>query len=145
MIPIIILPDDIFTLNTRPTPPPRTHTNTRTPNVTFWRIWNVKFDFHIVLMWKLISDLIDRCRFEASYFYTTMLPLASCKQECIHDKTILISCCHPNSGRHMMMSSNGNIFRVTGHLCGEFTGRRWIPRTKASDAELWCFLRSAPE
>ena len=37
------------------------------------------------------------------------------------------------------------IFRVTGHLCGEFTGHRWIPRTKASDAELWCFLWSAPE
>ena len=27
----------------------------------------------------------------------------------------------------MMTSSNGNIFRVTGHLCGEFTGHRWIP------------------
>ena len=26
-----------------------------------------------------------------------------------------------------MTSSNGNIFRVTGHLCGEFTGPRWIP------------------
>ena len=24
-------------------------------------------------------------------------------------------------------------------------GLRWIPRTKASDAELWCFLWSAPE
>ena len=44
----------------------------------------------------------------------------------------------------MMTSSNGNIFRVTGPLCGEFTGPRWIPRTKASDAELWCFLWSAP-
>ena len=40
----------------------------------------------------------------------------------------------------MMTSSNGNILRVTGHLCGEFTGPRWIPRTKASDAALWCFL-----
>ena len=29
---------------------------------------------------------------------------------------------------HMMTSSNGNIFRVTGHLCREFTGNRWIPR-----------------
>ena len=29
----------------------------------------------------------------------------------------------------MMTSSNGNIFRVTGHLCGEFTGHRWIPHT----------------
>ena len=45
----------------------------------------------------------------------------------------------------MMTSSNGNIFRVTGHLCGEFTGPRWIPRTKASDAVLWCFLWSASE
>ena len=25
-----------------------------------------------------------------------------------------------------MTSSNGNIFCVTGHLCGEFTGPRWI-------------------
>ena len=46
---------------------------------------------------------------------------------------------------HMMTSSNGNIFRVTGPLCREFTGRRWIPRKKANDAELWCFLWSAPE
>ena len=30
-------------------------------------------------------------------------------------------------------------FRVTGHLCGEFIGPRWIPRTKASDAVLWFF------
>ena len=74
-----------------------------------------------------------------------------------------ISCCdssqslawHPFSGRkrlifrtpysHMMTSSNGNIFCVTGLLCGEFTGHRWISRTKGSDAELWCFLWSAPE
>ena len=46
---------------------------------------------------------------------------------------------------YMKTSSNGNIFRVTGLLCGEFTGPRWIPRTKASDAELWSFLWSAPE
>ena len=45
----------------------------------------------------------------------------------------------------MMTSSNGNISRVTGHLCGEFTGHRWIPSTKAGDAELWCFLWSASE
>ena len=45
----------------------------------------------------------------------------------------------------MMTSSNGTIFRVTCHLCGEFTGPRWIPRTKASDTELWCFLWSESE
>ena len=40
----------------------------------------------------------------------------------------------------MTTSSNGNIFRVTCPLCGEFIGHRWIPRTKASDAELRCSL-----
>ena len=45
----------------------------------------------------------------------------------------------------VMASSNGNIFRVTDPLCGEVTGPRWIPHTKASDAELWCFLWSASE
>ena len=45
----------------------------------------------------------------------------------------------------LMTSSNGIIFCVTGPLCGEFTGQRWIPRTKVSDAELWCFLWSVPE
>ena len=45
---------------------------------------------------------------------------------------------------YMMTSSNRNIFRVTGPLCVEFTDHRWIPRTKASAAELRCFLWSAP-
>ena len=40
---------------------------------------------------------------------------------------------------------NGHIFRVTGHLCGEFICHRWIPLTKAIDAKLWCFLWSVPE
>ena len=35
--------------------------------------------------------------------------------------------------RHQMET----FFRVTGLLCGEFTGHRWIPRSKASDAELF--------
>ena len=32
--------------------------------------------------------------------------------------------------KQMMTSSIGNIFRVTGLLCGKFNGDRWIPRTK---------------
>ena len=51
--------------------------------------------------------------------------------------------CHhgrPIRRSRVMTSSNGNIFRVTGPLCGEFNGNRWIPCTKASDAELWCFF-----
>ena len=45
----------------------------------------------------------------------------------------------------MATSSHGNIFCVTGPLWGESTGHRWIPLANASDAELWCFLWSAPE
>ena len=44
----------------------------------------------------------------------------------------------------MMASSNRNIFRVTGRLSGGFTSDRWIPLTKASDAELLCVHGSAP-
>ena len=47
--------------------------------------------------------------------------------------------------RYMMVTSlNGNIFCVTGTLWGESIAYRWIPLTKASDAELWCFLWFAP-
>ena len=52
---------------------------------------------------------------------------------------------HSENTHHMMTSSNGNIFRVTGPLCREFTDHRWISLTKASDADLWCFLWFAPE
>ena len=56
-----------------------------------------------------------------------------------------LSWCQWQQEKITMTSSNGNIFRVTGPLWGESTGHRWIPRTKASDAEIWCFLWSAPE
>ena len=49
------------------------------------------------------------------------------------------------SSTFMMTSSNGSIFLVTGSLLGESTSHRWIPLTKLSDAELWCFIWSAPE
>ena len=42
---------------------------------------------------------------------------------------------------NMMTSSNGNIFRVTGPLWGEYTGYQWIPLTKAN--KFWCLLWSA--
>ena len=35
-----------------------------------------------------------------------------------------------------MTSSNGNIFRVTGPLCGEFTGHWWIPLTNRKAGDL---------
>ena len=51
---------------------------------------------------------------------------------------------------HHMIPNHDDVikrkhFRFTGLLCGEFTDHRSIPGTKASDAELWCFVWSAPE
>ena len=50
----------------------------------------------------------------------------------------IISCCpaialvaNVTCWLYIMTSSNGNIFRVTGPLCREFTGHRWIPPQKA--------------
>ena len=45
----------------------------------------------------------------------------------------------------MVTSQYENILRVTGPFSGWSTCRRWIPLTKASDAELWYFLWCAPE
>ena len=49
----------------------------------------------------------------------------------------------------IMTSSNRNFLRATGALGGGgdwgLTGHWWIPLTKASYVELWCFLWSAPE
>ena len=39
-----------------------------------------------------------------------------------------------------MTPSNGNIFRVTGPLCGEFTSYRWIPLTKPVTRSFDVFL-----
>ena len=50
---------------------------------------------------------------------------------------------HEANYSYMVTSSNGNIFRITGPLWGESTGHWWI--TKASNAELWYFLWSAPK
>ena len=69
-----------------------------------------------------------------------------CKYWIIHSNDV----CRARGGMgfmafYMMTSSNGNIFRITGPLWGEFTDDWWIPHTKASDTESWCFLWSASE
>ena len=44
----------------------------------------------------------------------------------VYWEAVLFSC-HSYGTVYMMASTNGNIFRVTGPLCGEFAGHRWIP------------------
>ena len=40
----------------------------------------------------------------------------------------------------MTTSSNGNFCHVAGHLYREFTGHRWTPLAKASDADLYMYI-----
>ena len=63
---------------------------------------------------------------------------------CTRARIMRASACVWNP-RYMMTSSNGNIFLITGHLCRDFTGPRWISRRKANDAGLWWFLWSSSE
>ena len=83
--------------------------------------------------WKYFHSMTSSCRLErgSTWFWNRLDTVLFKSRQRIY--------------RIMMTSSNGNIFRVTGPLCGEFTGHRWIPLTKASDAELWCFLWSTSE
>ena len=77
-------------------------------------------------------------------------------QRCVYipwNKTMVCNFRHPTPesadsitmwlSRLMVTSSKGKKIRVTGPLRGESTGHRWIPLTKASDAEFWCFLWSS--
>ena len=83
--------------------------------------------------YKVPTDLVKISVKEAvhmGFYYTThyMIPVAPTKTWWYHDDVI--------KWKH---------FLRYWFLCWEFTGHRWIPRTKTSDAELWCFLWCATE
>ena len=86
-----------------------------------------------------------RCCFECAHRFKGLITYRWSKHCTPKDYLPSVSICVHQIWCVMMMSSNGNIFRVTGPLWRKSTGHRWIPFTKASDAELWCFLWPAPE
>ena len=117
--------------------------------------WQVRIDI-FQLQTNLAVAYTVKQRKKAAWQRNSLLNnIILCKQhryrhcEDIHDKDMIDD---PGSmtlhliqiNFSMMTSSNGNIFRVTGPLCRGFPSHRWIPLTKASDAELWYFLWSAP-
>ena len=100
-------------------------------NLTHFYWWNC--------IQKLLSEML------LSFCPGENIKRHCCRSCLLTDKTTSWANNKSLSNPIMMTSSNGIIFCVTGHLCREFTGPRWIPRTKASDAELWCSLWSAAE
>ena len=113
-------------------------------SITEWHILSRLLRWHRGNLWLSQGNLwLPQCQCSNSggYGYNKTVPN--------HNKTLQsanrlhsfwIYCVYRKMPIHMMTSSNGNIFCVTGPLCGEFTVHRWIPLTKASDAELWCFF-----
>ena len=61
----------------------------------------------------VITDITKLVRYIQVKSLRIIWKLASCRYQ------VAVTC--------MMTSSNGNIFRVTAHLCGQFTGPRWFP------------------
>ena len=114
-----------------------------TPSLTL--TWSQLWSVHLRI-YRLTWVRSIRCRFCKSFKDIQYIPLnvhwgefypCSQSKDCpwqwrIHDewRWNLIT---------MVTSSNGSFFCITGPLWGESTGHRWLPFTKACDAELWCF------
>ena len=107
-------------------------------------LWNVIFLYDIRSITGKAEDYINYIRQLMHTLHFCVFYRGSAQSNSIHIRLWLTGWHESIRIHYMMTSSNGNIFRVTGHLCGEFTGHRWIPPTKASDAELGCFLWFAP-
>ena len=66
----------------------------------------------------------------------------------MNDKPLLVQrmAWYQTCGNHVWWRNEMETFSALLVFRAEkFTGHRWIPRTKASDAEPWCFLLSTPE
>ena len=81
------------------------------PHNSYHTKWLLRLLLHVDLRWG----------YKANFLRPAILPVFQNYQ---------------HTGYLTMTPPNGNIFRVIGPLCGEFTGHRWIPLTKSSDVEL---------
>ena len=103
-----------------------------TPSCPLWRHCiegNVAFGEHI----EAWSNTLCRRDFQSSSLNQNT------SETWLHQSSFLL-------GRlFMMTSSNGNIFRIAGPLCGNSPVTGEFPTQRASNAELWCFLWSASE
>ena len=112
-------------------------------NIYCMHISHVYVITSLCIVW--IGDILTCYRYLPTWNLQVLTFVKTTKEIGIELQNSLTINTFVNVSIFMMTSSNGNIFRITGHLCGEFTGHRWILHTKASDTELWSFLWSASE
>ena len=84
------------------------------------------------VLWKsrLMTDnawgqLMDMYRFNGKWVMSPMCMICPCMTSLYHISYIVSI--WATAWKSMMTSSNGNIFRVTGPFCGEFTGPGEFP------------------
>ena len=112
------------------------------------KLCNVFFFWNSSEIWHDISSKSDqkiknKCCFFNEFLYIWAIFLF--KMEIYKESMLFDSICDKSWRKFIMTSSNENVFRLTGPLWGESTGHQWIPLAKASNAELWYLLRSAPK
>ena len=131
----LTIPSSTNMLSTVPLPglkPPCASRYIRYSSAQFWGGWGceVSYGGHHRLRGKTTTgSALDGAVFDIAQLLAYLIHHMSRSQFYFFRKQV-------RKDIFMMTSSNGNIFRVTGPLCEEFT--------KASDAELWRFLLSVP-
>ena len=89
-------------------------------------ITNQKYDF--VIVWNTGNNIYRAARLRKTTYYKYNFETCS-----------IVKLCYPKGNSIdrfapwilIIMTSNGNIFRVTATLSGESTSHRWIPITRA--------------
>ena len=91
-------------------------------------LWQTRFYFsgkkvHVTLLEFSCSFFFLMVKFMLSMHWLSpvMVWCPRSKRHCLNQSV------EKKKKKSMLTLSNGNICRVTGHLCGEFTGNRWIP------------------
>ena len=84
----------------------------------------------------------DHCPVMISHTLLLVIQYYNGSQNCRKDITRYL--CPLRLQFYMMTSSNGNIFRITGPLYGEFTGDWWIPPQSPVTQTFDVFFGSAP-
>ena len=86
------------------------------------------YQVHPASYWRYLSNCFETLfKKYTSYILSKLIALPHCSPYCVTDWSSELI---PHSHTHaiaMMTSSNGNIFHVTGPLCGEFTGPGEFP------------------
>ena len=126
--------DLILLTNPVTDPDPKTHVEVSAVNERTGDIGDVRLDriYRLPTLARPSNDLLVRLFFNSNSFQLKF-------------KLKTDSCHNTNFGMTHDDAHKWKHFPRYWLLCEEFTGHRWIPLTKASDAELSCSLWPVPE